>query len=516
MSENGEGADPKDKLVLVVDDDEHLRNLMEVIVGAEGFQVVTASTGEEAITKLPLKPDAMLLDLIMPGCGGLGVLKHLRTIKDRVPAVIAVTAYENRHPTVVEAVMDPNVMQCLAKPFSHEVLTTALHRYLKTSPRPASAPAVIKDSPTPGVSPELQGNQFFKGFREDSKAKLSAMAQTETYPDSSQLFNEGDSSDWVFLVCEGKVEMVKKTEGDKQVVLTTVETGDYFGEIGILEKSVRQTGARAVGNVTVKKISCEEVHNVLKAEPADVALWLLRRVLQYLRQTTERYMGEIIHKEKRQLIGEMASSIIHDFKNPLSGIQLAAEAVKIKHNDPKTSGLCDTIVNQTQRMVGMAQELLEFSRGDTHLNLEKMPVNELFEKFRSLNEEYLKRSKVTLDIKPVETRVAVDPERFLRVLQNLVGNAVDALGSQPNGAIGLSAKSDSGRVEISVQDNGPGIPETIRGRIFEPFFTYGKKRGTGLGMPIAKSLVEAHGGTLSFASDVGKGTTFRISLPSAN
>lgn len=511
-----EGADPKDKLVLVVDDDEHLRNLMEVIVGAEGFQVITASTGEEAITKLPLKPDAMLLDLIMPGCGGLGVLKHLKTVKEVVPAVIAVTAYENRHPTVVEAVMDPNVMQCLAKPFSHEVLTTALHRYLKTTPRPSPAAQVISDSPTPGVSPELQGNQFFKGFREDSKTKLSGMAQTESFPDGAQLFNEGDPSEWVYLVCEGKVEMVKKTEGDKQVVLATVETGDYFGEIGILEKTVRQTGARSVGSVTVKKIPCEKVNEVLKAEPADVALWLLRRVLQYLRQTTERYMGEVIHKEKRQLIGEMASSIIHDYKNPLAGIQLSAEAVKKKHNDAATSELCDAIVAQTQRMVGMAQELLEFSRGDTRLNLEKLPVKDIFERFRSLNEEYLNRAKVSLELGPIETRVAVDPERFLRILQNLVGNAVDALGTQANGKVALSAKSESGRVEISVQDNGPGIPETVRGRIFEPFFTYGKKRGTGLGMPIARSLVEAHGGTLSFSTDLGKGTTFRISLPSAN
>lgn len=125
-------TDPRGKTVLVVDDDDNIRNLLEVLISSGGFKVITAATGEEAIEKLAAKPDGILLDLIMPGCGGLGVLKHLRKVTGPIPAIIVVTAYEQRHPTVIEAVMDPNVLQCLGKPINHEVLLGALHRYLKT------------------------------------------------------------------------------------------------------------------------------------------------------------------------------------------------------------------------------------------------------------------------------------------------------------------------------------------------------------------------------------------------
>ena len=135
MSEKELAAtDPRGKKVLIVDDDENIKDLVSLLVKVAGFKMITASTGEEAIGLLAQKPDALILDLIMPGCGGLGVLKHLKTQPAPLPPVIVITAYENRHPSVQEAVMDPNVVQCLAKPLNHELLIEALHRYMKTEP----------------------------------------------------------------------------------------------------------------------------------------------------------------------------------------------------------------------------------------------------------------------------------------------------------------------------------------------------------------------------------------------
>lgn len=135
MPGNGfDPADPRGKRVLIVDDDPGICELVSLLVKVSGFQLITASTGEEAIGLLAQKPDAIVLDLIMPGCGGLGVLKHLKTAAQPIPPVIVITAYENRHPSVQEAVMDPNVVQCLAKPLNHDLLIEALHRYMKTEP----------------------------------------------------------------------------------------------------------------------------------------------------------------------------------------------------------------------------------------------------------------------------------------------------------------------------------------------------------------------------------------------
>ncbi len=509
-------TDPRGKVVLIVDDDDNIRSLLEVVVSSGGFKVLVGDNGEKAIEMLSQKPDAILLDLIMPGCGGLGVLKHLKSVSGPIPPVIVVTAYEPRHPSVVEAIMDPNVVQCLAKPVNHEVLVEALHRYLKTDPLPSKDDGGgdrTAEPPAGGISSEIEDNFFFKSFSPDARKLLASSAQRETFPDGMWLFSEGDSSDWVYLIASGKVELIRTAGEDRMVTLEVVEPGGYFGEVGILENSGRNAGARAKGTVTVLKIPCAEVRKTLKNEPSDVTMHLLRRVLTYLRSANDRFMKELLQREKRQLIGEMAGSIVHDFKNPLTGIHLAATVIRQAHpKDQGTLKCCKIIEDQTMRMVGMAQEFLDFARGKPSLKRESHKLKDLFARFNSLNADFLLESNVSLVVAPGDAVVFADADRFLRILQNLVGNAADAMMPK-GGKIHLEGVRVKDRVNITVKDDGPGIPEAIRQQVFEPFVTHGKKRGTGLGMAIVKSLVEAHEGRISFLTETGRGTTFNIDLP---
>jgi CheY-like chemotaxis protein len=126
-------ADPKDKLVLIVDDDPDICDLVALLVKTAGFPIVTAANGEQAIALLEKRPTAVVMDLIMPGCGGLGVLKHLKTLPQAIP-VIAITAFQSSHPTVLEAAKDPLVKKCLRKPIDHEELLAALHAITGTQP----------------------------------------------------------------------------------------------------------------------------------------------------------------------------------------------------------------------------------------------------------------------------------------------------------------------------------------------------------------------------------------------
>ena len=133
------GGDPGGKTILIVDDDEDILGFLGVLVKGAGFKTLTASNGEKAIEQLALNPDAVILDLNMPGCGGLGVLSYLRAGgMDPVPPVIVITAFQERHPDVQKAVMDPNVAQCLRKPLDNDFLVGALHRYTKTTPKPSA------------------------------------------------------------------------------------------------------------------------------------------------------------------------------------------------------------------------------------------------------------------------------------------------------------------------------------------------------------------------------------------
>ena len=129
-------SDPRGKTVLIVDDDEGILDLVSLLVKTAGFNILTASNGEKGIELLAKNPDGVVLDLIMPGCGGLGVLNYLKLAGGPTPPVLVITAYERRHPAVQTAVMEPIVVQCLAKPLQLEVLREALHRYLKTEPLP--------------------------------------------------------------------------------------------------------------------------------------------------------------------------------------------------------------------------------------------------------------------------------------------------------------------------------------------------------------------------------------------
>ncbi|MCA1980539.1 MAG: HAMP domain-containing histidine kinase, partial [Calditerrivibrio sp.] len=98
-----------------------------------------------------------------------------------------------------------------------------------------------------------------------------------------------------------------------------------------------------------------------------------------------------------------------------------------------------------------------------------------------------------------------------RVFFNLINNALDVVGE--NGKIGLYVKQDIGKLIFIVEDNGIGIPKDLAERIFDPFYTSGKDKGTGLGLAVVKDIVTAHGGTISVDSEVGKYTKFIITIP---
>ena len=140
-------------------------------------------------------------------------------------------------------------------------------------------------------------------------------------------------------------------------------------------------------------------------------------------------------------------------------------------------------------------------------------LSDLIEKFRDLNSPFFDDEKIQIEIEVPDIVVEAEESKLFRVVQNLVGNAIDAFDGGC-GKITVSARTageDSFVLEVS--DNGDGIPEDIRDRFFEPFVTRGKSKGTGLGSAIIKSIVDAHHGSVDFETESGVGTTFTVHLP---
>jgi len=114
---------------------------------------------------------------------------------------------------------------------------------------------------------------------------------------------------------------------------------------------------------------------------------------------------------------------------------------------------------------------------------------------------------------PEEARASVDAPRMLRVLHNLLANSLDAM--RGGGLLDIRCGRVNGSCQLSVRDSGCGMPENVRRRVFEPFFTHGKAQGTGLGMAIVQRIVEEHGGSVRVDSAPGEGTTVTLALPAA-
>jgi K+-sensing histidine kinase KdpD len=226
-----------------------------------------------------------------------------------------------------------------------------------------------------------------------------------------------------------------------------------------------------------------------------------------------RLAQEMVKSESLSAVGRMASTIIHDIKNPMGTLRLYAQMIKKKSGNEESSKLAEEIIRQVDRFVNMTQEILDFSRGVSEMNVETAQFEEVMESVLKFIENDLVKRNVTLERKlDYAGPCRMDVEKMVRVFYNLASNAADAM---PNGGTLTvqAGKTDDGKLRISFTDTGTGMPEEVRSKIFEAFFTHGKKHGTGLGLSIVKKIIDDHKGNIGVESEVGKGTTFRITLP---
>lgn len=342
--------------------------------------------------------------------------------------------------------------------------------------------------------------------------QLAESATIRNYAPNEVVFEEGSAPDAMFLILEGKIEFQKKVAEQKHQTVNHNGPGDCFGELGVLQDKPRFLRAIAVEPTTLARISAESVFGLGQTVSGGLVPALLRHITNQLKTTTEHYVRLALENERRVLVGTMVNTIIHDFKSPFSAIRMAVGLIQSNHDDPKTRRMCGIIEGQIDRMLSMADDLLEYSRGQTQLKCGKVDVTHLFTEFMSFNEALFKERHVQVEMKPAPAFVWGDGSKLHRVLQNLVYNAVEAAEGQPDARVTLEAKGRDDRVIWRVTDNGEGIPEEIRDRFFEAFVTCGKRRGTGLGTAIVKSVVEAHGGRVYFETKTGHGTTVTVEL----
>jgi len=228
-----------------------------------------------------------------------------------------------------------------------------------------------------------------------------------------------------------------------------------------------------------------------------------------------RLVEEKSKSQRLATIGQLTDTIVHDFKNPMSIIKGMADVMAAKElPEEKRIRYCRTISSQVERCMGMTREILEFTKGEVRLDLQPVCAELYLGEIIEILEFETERNHVKLNFEmDFKGDVTIDSDRLKRVIFNLTNNAMEVLKGVEEPELSISAQKIGTKLQLKVADNGPGIPEAIKNTLFEAFATHGKKGGTGLGLHIAKEIVEAHGGSIIHDQTWKEGACFQIELP---
>ena len=357
-------------------------------------------------------------------------------------------------------------------------------------------------------------NQLFTGLTPEQQLVSARIAATVDFEKDQIICEAGAAGDAMYLIEQGSVLISHRTPQDREFSSETMGAGDFFGEMVVVDSGPRAARVTAAEPTRLRVIRAAELEQLLVLSP-QVALNLMRRIASRLRQVNARWLEQTVYQEKLAMVGQMAGSIIHDFKSPLAIIRLAAEMIAQAKDGNRITRNCQMIERSVDRMTGLAEELLDFSRGQLQLNRQWVQPSHWLAELRELLQPLLEGKTIRCQLDGQTTVPwAIDAARLTRAIYNLASNAIEALGSKGDLVIRLTKPDDQFCIEIT--DNGPGIPEEIRSRLFDPFVSFGKRNGTGLGTSIAKKIIEEHGGTIYFKTATGQGTTFTIRIPAGS
>lgn len=236
-------------------------------------------------------------------------------------------------------------------------------------------------------------------------------------------------------------------------------------------------------------------------------------------EKVEEQARQLKKSEREEAWREMAQQVAHEIKNPLTPMKLnvqyllrAKDQQSAEERERLLSRISKTLIEQIDSLSRIATEFSNFAKMPK-AQLSTFSLNQLLESvYHLFKDQQSDQLSLSLELPEEEIMVHADKEQFLRVLNNLVKNGIQAIPEERPGQIGITLTTENGIASIRVRDNGSGIPEELRDKVFVPNFTT-KSSGTGLGLAISKNIVDSVNGQISFETQEGKGTEFRVDVP---
>lgn len=218
---------------------------------------------------------------------------------------------------------------------------------------------------------------------------------------------------------------------------------------------------------------------------------------------------DVQEKERLKIIGDLASGVAHEIRNPLNALKLSIGKLQKKEGG-KTDNLIGVIKEEIERIEKSIEDFMNFTK-PFKLQLRLLKLNQILNEVISLMESKAMEKSIIVKKKfSVVSDISGDEIALRKVFVNIIKNSIEA--TDENGEIFVTTEENDGNVIVSIADTGKGIPKKDIDKIFNPYFSR-KDGGTGLGMSIAKRIVEGHGGTIEVFSEEGKGTEVTITFP---
>ncbi len=471
--------------ILVVDDEQRIRDGCHKVLTKEGCDVERAENGEIGLKLVEKRHfDLVLLDLMMPGLSGLEVLPQIKEL-DFDTVVIVITGYATLE-HAIEA-MKKGAFDFIAKPFTPEhlriVVSKAIEysRALRDIAEERSRIKVLIDRLSDGVmatDPEkrivLANPAFLRmvGWK-GGNAINKTVSEIGTFSELEEMIDKAlamPPEEFAELT-----EELKPGEGRQEIILAA-RCFPFRDRLG-----------RNLGTVTV-------LHDI----------------------TTMRQMD--------QLKSDFVSMVSHEIQSPMNSVLAQLKVILDGLAGDLTPKQRDMLTRAAEKIKGLSElssELLDLAKIEAGLvtqEKEKLDIGEILEDQVKFHEEKAKAKEIKLSLEPLPDLPPILGSRYNleEVISNLISNAIKY--TPEGGQVTVSAKLEDEYVRVSVADTGYGIPKEDIDRIFERFYRVKDDNtrsisGTGLGLAIVKSIVEAHNGTISVESEVGKGSTFHVLLP---
>jgi two-component system NtrC family sensor kinase len=274
----------------------------------------------------------------------------------------------------------------------------------------------------------------------------------------------------------------------------------------------RKDGEMIEGDLSASLIYDEKGHEV-----ASVGIFKDLRERSKMERELREIQQALLQSEKLAAMGRLTSQIAHELNNPIYGIMNTLELLKTEiPPESKRRRILELSLSEIQRLSEMLRNMLSFSKPEEEAR-KRIHLNELLEGILLMMERQMRESniRVVLDLDHQIPEVMASTNQMRQVMLNMFKNAKEAM---PNGGtLTVRTAKEDQKVSVHIQDTGVGIPEEIRNKIFEAFFTTKQKvKGVGLGLSVCYGIIKDHGGDIRVESQEGKGTTFIISLPAEN